>query len=76
MPNSYILIQRIDAMYICVCKAITDKQVEEAAKTAANIKEVYKRLGLGSECGVCVQEAIETYVNQRQQRNLNPPKSE
>lgn len=53
-------------MYICICKAITDKQVQEAAKTCSTMAEVYKRLGLGSECGACVQEAIEAYTNQKQ----------
>ena len=45
-------------MYICICKAISDKQLEEVAKTCHSTKEICKKLGLGSECGSCVQDAL------------------
>ena len=46
-------------MYVCICKAITDKQLEEARNSSKSIKDVCKTLGLGSECGSCLQEAIQ-----------------
>ena len=46
-------------MYVCICKAITEKQVEEAQKTSQNLMDLCKNLGLGSECGACLQDAIQ-----------------
>jgi bacterioferritin-associated ferredoxin len=46
-------------MYICICKAITDKQLEEAQKSAKTFAEICRQLGLGSECGACISEAME-----------------
>lgn len=45
-------------MYVCICKAITDKQLKDAQKSAQSIREVCQNLGLGSECGACMQEAV------------------
>lgn len=61
MPNRIILISEEKDMYVCVCKAITDKQIEEATKTSASFAEACKKLGVGSECGVCLQDAINQY---------------
>ena len=46
-------------MYVCICKAITDKQLEDAQKSAQSIREVCQNLGLGSDCGACMQEAVQ-----------------
>jgi bacterioferritin-associated ferredoxin len=51
-------------MYICVCKGITDKQVREVAKYSHSAKEVAKKLGLGTDCGTCVQSAIELVMEE------------
>ncbi|MBD65563.1 MAG: (2Fe-2S)-binding protein [Halobacteriovoraceae bacterium] len=56
-------------MYVCICKAITDKQIEEATKTSANFNEACKKLGLGSECGVCLQDAINSYRQNHKQQH-------
>lgn len=53
-------------MYICICKAITDKQLEEAKKTTKNFKEICKKLGVGSDCGACIKDALNII-----QKNLN-----
>ena len=58
-------------MYICVCKAITDKQVEEAAKSCSNYNEVFKRLGVGSDCGMCLQDAIAKHNPNLQKKSTN-----
>lgn len=65
-------------MYICICKAITDKQIEEATKNSASFNEACKKLGLGSECGVCLQDAINNYHKKHQSKQEQPiqkPKS-
>lgn len=46
-------------MYVCICNAITEKQLEDAQKTSKSFREICKNLGLGSDCGACVQEAIQ-----------------
>lgn len=56
-------------MYICICKAITDKQLEEAQKSAKTFSEVCRQLGLGSECGSCITEAMEEMKKNQQQKS-------
>ena len=58
-------------MYICVCNAITDKQVEEASKSCANYGEVFKRLGVGSDCGMCLHDAISKHNPEIQKKDTN-----
>jgi bacterioferritin-associated ferredoxin len=41
-------------MYICVCKAVTDKQILHAVDTGMRTrKELFQCLGVGSDCGKC-----------------------
>lgn len=51
-------------MYICLCKGITDKQVKEVAKYSHSAKDVAKKLGLGTDCGTCMQAAIELIMEE------------
>lgn len=45
-------------MYICLCKAITDTDIKEAAKNGAtSIKDLRRDLQLSIECGHCVSSA-------------------
>lgn len=48
-------------MYICICKGITQKQLEEAvnARKGQSAKDVLRALGVGSDCGTCVEDAAE-----------------
>jgi bacterioferritin-associated ferredoxin len=42
-------------MFVCACRAITDHQIEAAARDGARtLDEVEERLGVGRECGGCV----------------------
>lgn len=51
-------------MYVCICKGITDKQIQEAvtSRNSNNPKEILKALGIGSDCGTCVEEAVNTLL--------------
>lgn len=41
-------------MYVCLCKAITDKEVIEAIDAGANSTEALgDQLGVGTCCGCC-----------------------
>lgn len=42
-------------MYICICKQITDKQIQEViCNGSATIAEIREKLGASSECGSCI----------------------
>lgn len=66
-------------MYICICKGITEKQVQDAVSRRAsnNPKEILKSLGVGSDCGTCIEDAVKSCLEKRgQSRNeKNQPSS-
>lgn len=42
-------------MYVCVCNAITEQQVNTAIEAGAHsVKLLNRRLGVGGECGACI----------------------
>ncbi len=46
-------------MYICVCRAVTDKQIRQAvAEGASNLRALRAQLGVASQCGKCAQCAM------------------
>lgn len=41
-------------MYVCVCLAVTDRQIREAAQSGARtLKDLRRELGVTRECGRC-----------------------
>lgn len=46
-------------MYVCLCYAITDKQIKQAVREegVGSLRELRKHLGVGGQCGSCVQMA-------------------
>lgn len=46
-------------MFVCMCYGITDKQIEHAVREngVGNMRDLKKSLGVGSQCGSCVQMA-------------------
>lgn len=48
-------------MYVCLCKGITEQKIIEEVNRNQNatVKEIARRLGLGSDCGICITESIE-----------------
>ena len=47
-------------MYICVCKAITDTQIQTAIDDGMNThKALHQHLGVGSTCGKCSRHVRE-----------------
>lgn len=47
-------------MYICICKAVTDKQIRRAAAGGADsLSALRKQLGVASGCGTCAGDALE-----------------
>jgi len=48
------------AMYVCLCNALTDRQVMQAAVTAGTTKpsSVYAACGCRAQCGQCVKALV------------------
>lgn len=47
----------ISAMYVCLCKAITDRQLQQAIDNGAkSVKALNTKLGVATGCGKCVGE--------------------
>ncbi len=45
-------------MYVCICKAVTDKQIRRAAASGVdNLYELRESLGVGAGCGTCTSDA-------------------
>lgn len=41
-------------MYVCVCQAVTDRQIREAAERGARtLKDLRRELGVTLDCGRC-----------------------
>lgn len=47
-------------MYICLCNAITDRQIRKCAQEGAcSLEDLACALGIGSACGRCKDSAAE-----------------
>lgn len=46
-------------MYVCLCNAITDKDIKRAVSEqgVGNMRELKKALSVGNQCGKCTQLA-------------------
>jgi len=40
-------------MYVCICKGITDSQVQQAIDNGADYKDLRQDLGIATDCGQC-----------------------
>ncbi len=61
-------------MYVCVCNAITDRQIREAA--ASGVKDLWglqAELGVASGCGSCTEAASEILRESRQRTRARGP---
>ncbi len=56
-------------MYVCLCKAVTDRQIRETiSEGATTFAEIRRQLGVATQCGKCCQQAksiVETAVNKQ-----------
>jgi bacterioferritin-associated ferredoxin len=47
-------------MYVCICNAITDKQIRQAAESGVrDLWQLQRELGVASNCGSCKEQASE-----------------
>jgi bacterioferritin-associated ferredoxin len=48
-------------MIVCVCKAVSDRQIRQAAQSGiTRLRDLTKELGVGTCCGKCLPEAQAT----------------
>ena len=53
-------------MYVCICNAITDKQIRTAAEAGAtDLWGLQEALGVATKCGSCKQTASEILAEYR-----------
>lgn len=66
-------------MYVCVCKAVTDRQIRaEVQEGARSMRQLQLRLGVASTCGRCAPCARELLMSclhetERQRGHLGVP---
>lgn len=61
-------------MYICICNAVTEKQVHKAAEQgASSLEDLQMDLGVATCCGQCADDAC-TALEGARQRVPAPPK--
>ncbi|MDH3432881.1 MAG: bacterioferritin-associated ferredoxin [Gammaproteobacteria bacterium] len=60
-------------MYVCVCNAITDKQIRKAAKSGARtVWDLQSELGVATGCGSCMDAASEILQESRRPEFAEP----
>lgn len=51
-------------MYVCICHAITDKQIQNEVYNGANcLKSLQKKLPVATNCGTCACDATDIIEN-------------
>jgi bacterioferritin-associated ferredoxin len=60
-------------MYVCVCNAITDKQIRAAAKAGTrDLWRLQAELGVATNCGSCADVAREILAEYRDRPSPGP----
>ena len=60
-------------MYVCICNAITDKQIRAAAEDGAtDLWRLQRKLGVASGCGSCKEAASEILAEYRRRPAPQP----
>lgn len=56
-------------MYVCICKAVTDKQIRRAAAAGCdNLPDLQDSLGVALYCGSCA-ELAESIIQETQEKS-------
>lgn len=60
------------AMYVCLCKAVTDKAIKQkVAEGVSTMRELKICTGVGSQCGKCICQAQQILHNELVRINDN-----
>lgn len=56
-------------MYVCVCKAVTDKQIKSAiAEGICTRRQLHQCFGVGGDCGKC-NKLVKELLDENQQKH-------
>lgn len=59
-------------MYVCICNAVTEHQIEEAVRSGARtLADLRRDLGVSAECGACATYARECLEHAKQQQRAD-----
>jgi bacterioferritin-associated ferredoxin len=59
-------------MYVCICKAVTDKEIRRAkAEGLETLEDLRDVLGVASGCGSCVRD-VESILREPEARATRP----
>lgn len=62
------------AMYVCICNAVTEKQVREAVNAGVtDLWGLQRELGVAAGCGSCKDMASEILNENRRSRSRTEP---
>ena len=60
-------------MYVCICNAITDKEIRAAAATGiSDLWGLQKKLGVAAGCGSCKEHAMEVLTETQRASAVEP----
>lgn len=60
-------------MYICICKAVTDRQLQQAIDGGlCSRKQLFECFGVGGDCGKCGKDVRAMLARQLQQPANQP----
>ena len=62
-------------MYVCICKGISDSDIRKVMTTHQNTKDILKTLGVGSDCGQCLIDAIQIIKAEQAPQEFSHPSS-
>lgn len=61
-------------MYVCVCKAVTDRQIHKAVENGAStLRELAQDLGVATQCGKCAKCAHSVLCEAKAQQSPRQP---
>ena len=52
-------------MYICVCNAVTEREIRECAQLGYSLGDLRERLGVAANCGKCKHAAKQILREER-----------
>ncbi len=56
-------------MYVCLCKAVTDTQIRQAAESGCHtMRCLNKELGVATQCGKCAKDARQILKDVKQEK--------
>jgi len=61
-------------MYVCICNAITDRQIRKAADSGVkDLWDLQRKLGVASGCGSCKEVASDILREHRERARIFEP---